>query len=1006
MEITQKAQTPDVHFGSAKQIIYDSSNDSFYSLGVDDGIIYCLTKSNFGNGAKKILDSIEDQITAISFCNEPNTLLVSVKNQLLKITDFLSSKPTISELYSQEQEITGIVVDPQEDSGNITIISEKQATLLNSSGSKIQTIYSDEYDVLWSDIGPLYHTIVLYTSVPGLLSVDGVSGQVKSFESVPNETPKPCFSPSSDLLFVDVNKTGVINIRDFSNNTKSAILLSRHTSPISLITVTPSSKILSADKEGKIIITKYDKKLIKFDKESPSPQPLASTSIINYGDYNLTLLSFGGGAVVAAEEDGKELLWDNVIEDEIIREEKGEDQESDKDDDVQIVQKKITPPKTTKKEKSKPTKPKSSLGMDIAKALMKPVEKKPISLISDDSLTDMDDDAVEIVKQKPAPKLAPKPKPKPKKKTTTTKKKQTKKQDNSDDKFLNDDEIVEYEGTSDDEELESIPPPPPIPQEDNTSYAELKAIEEEEESETSSGHELSEVDENGNRIEKPSTSSEHSETGTANTSDTETDNNDMYSDLTFQFMPNSCPTLSNNRRYLCWNTFGAVYFRSDPESNQDYIDIQPNKRDAFPELNILNLDKYTMGTVNDDGYLLASEHTIEYRMHHPWAPDAGFKREIEDRIELIALGKEWFAIGFSSHTVRLFTTSGLEIYCFEYSHQIISMVGFGDYLLVVYGSDLYFDFFNIKDRNTIAQGRIPGIRPLNWIGFSDQGVPLAYDHEMLLHMLSCDFSNMWIPVADFSTVLDKTMFGYWVIGANNDIAYAYPIKHSKQPPTGRLPHMREFQMSPQTIDLRTSNILKDISDPTEELIIRVSKADQGLMKLLPDALKENKFHLAEDIMECMFTPRARQTAITFADTLGKREFVDKMTGEVTTKKVILPSWQAGSNPIKGIKLTPKKTNSGITPSDKVYVRKDSGDIKGNVITEHSSFVKSLQALTTKTKKKQGFSMLNAPGDKPTPIKKKSTKKSTPAATGAKRGRKKSTDKEKDSTTSVDKFVKK
>ena len=351
MEIVRQAKTPDVHFGSAKQIIYDAENSCFYSLGESDGVVYCLPATNFGEDKQKILESdVSNPVNAIALCNEKNTLLIAVKNQLWSVTNFLSSNYSSEYLYEQVDEIKGIVFDQQ--TNNVIVYSENQATLLDSSSAKNQTIYSDEYNVLWSGVGPLCSTIVLYISVPGLLYVDSVSGQFKSFESIKEETPNPCFTPSSDLLIVDMENAGAIKIRDIQNNTKSSILLS-HTSQISLIAVTSSSNIISADKEGKIIITKYDKNLINFDKENSPPMYIAGEIAINYGKYNLTLLSFGGGAIVAAEEDGKELLWDSVIEDEIPQEVSNYI-ENNEEKQTMTIGRKTNSQRVTKKEKSKP----------------------------------------------------------------------------------------------------------------------------------------------------------------------------------------------------------------------------------------------------------------------------------------------------------------------------------------------------------------------------------------------------------------------------------------------------------------------------------------------------------------------------------------------------------------------------------------------------------------------------------------------------------------------------
>ena len=978
MEITTKALAPDIHFGAAKQVTYDAPNDLFYSLGQNDGSIFKLSRNDFGKNPQLILDSvINDQITSMQLVENTNDLLVTVKNQLKLVKNVSSESPSVSTLYTDDEgDLVGVVRDQQ--NGKIVVNTSKQATFLYSSGKKIKTIYDDESEILWSGIGPICHTIVLYTSLPGLAIIDGEEGNLVNLENVPADTPNPCFAPSSDLLVASREETGVIRIFNFQSKLKSSIVIPKHLAPISLVAVTPSSKIISADREGKIYITKYDRKLIKFAAESPAPQPLAVDYAIEYGKFNLVLLSFGGGSVLAADEDGKELMWQNVIEDEM-------EQGAVDSDDEDGHKTKAKTTKTVKKQKTKSIK-----GLDIAQALMASAGQKKKAADEDESLSDMDDEA----HKKPLPKPKPKPKAKPKTKKTTKKPGKGEKMDKEDIDFLNDDSEIE----EDDEEL---PPPPDVPHEEipDTTIEELKKFEEEEESETSSGHELSDVDEEGNRIEKKKEESEKtsSSEGNGTDEDTETDEVDEeLAEMTLPFMPNSCSTLSNNRRYICWNTDGAVFIRAEVDKSEEFVDIQSSRKGLFNDVHVLNLDKYTMGTVDDVGYLLASDHTIEYRMYKPWAADAGFKRDIDnDRIELIALGHEWFAVGFSSHMVRIFTTAGIEFHSQLYSHQIIAMVGKGDFLFIVYGVDLMFDLWNMKERELVLQGEIPGCRPLKWVGMSEQCAPLALDKNLILHMLTPDFSNSWVPIQDFAILTEDIISNFWVIGADSDTIYGYPVRHNRQPPTGHLPHMREYPLLPQTLDSRTNQILKDICDPSEQQIVRLTKADQGLMKLLPDALKSGSYHLAEDIMETMSTPRARQTAITYADTLGKREFVDKLTGENTSstsskqgddsKKDLINKIPVSSGAILDL---PKETSG---PS---YVRRDSGELKGNVITEHSSFVMSLQKLTEKTnKKKNGLSILKAPSDSG-PIKKKQTKQPK---------KKKSDD---SSTISVEKFIKK
>ncbi|EAX98151.1 hypothetical protein TVAG_332610 [Trichomonas vaginalis G3] len=953
MSSEPQKQVRDVHFGSPKQIVFDNDGMNIYSLGSSDGSIFKMIKDEFSSDPMQILESqVKDQITAMLFMTDENNLLIAVKNKL-KLAKNLPTISGVSDIYTEDDaDIIGIVQDPQ--TGHIFVNTETRITVLQKSGKKILTLCDGLDPISWVGIGPVCHSIAVATS-SGLFVYSGENSTEPQIKRLEKDTPQPVFSPSSELLIANPLRSGVVNIYNLTEQTESAVIITKHSTPISHITISKSSSIISADREGNIYISKYDKKVLKFGAISPPPQPIAVDVVLNYGSFAITCLSASGGSVICGEEDGKEILWHNVIPGEFSK------------------------PKQIISESSKKSAPKQKntvqKKVDIMEALKKPIDPSKLAKKQkeDFSLSESDDEE-RPKKARPPP---PKPKPKPKKQSKPKKK--------NDDEYSED--FEEEEGlepliNDKSDNLEEEEKNEDVPNVEDNGPVITAADFLEEESETSSGHELDEVDENGNIIEKPDKIEEELDDFEDNKNEdevsdsTDTSSGDelenIFGKTTLQFMPNNCSHFSANRRYMSWNLSSAVYLRVQSDSAEEFIDVHPIGDSQFQEMHMTNIHKFTMATCDKYGFMGASLHTLEYRPHNPWSQDAITSLDVNrEEIRLIAIGKEWFSIGTDSNSVTIFKSSGLEMGTFSYPHQIITMVGHENLLLIVHGSDLLYEFIDVDERKTIASGEIPGDQPLKWIGFSEEGSPMILDGSFVVHLMTSDFSNSWVPISNLSKLFDDNIGSFWVVGASEKKILVCPLRHSKTPPTSRVPHLREIDFTPLTIGNQSSMayLLAKIDSHTPQ-VDREMNADKELMKMLAESLKEGKEEMAYDLINGMVTTKARNIAIAYADQLGKTELVDRLTGE-SSIKVPKKKSKKQREEDKETKEHMRKFIEASLDKEKVYVRKDSRIVKNSVeVQQPSSFTQQLASIKSTTSSRKSLkNFLNPPPAKG-PVKKK------------------------------------
>lgn len=943
-----KKQVRDVHFGNPKQIIFDNDGANIYSLGLNDGTIFRLIKDDFSADPVQILENhIQDQINAMCFTSDKENLLIAVKNQL-KIVKDLPNISGISNLYTEEDsDIIGIVQDPQ--NGHILVNTETRATILQSNGRKLSTLMDSLDPIAWTCIAPQSHSIVIATDSNLFIYKDEKSTEA-SIKRLETGSPNPVFAPSSDLLVANPLRSGVVNIYNLTDNTESSIIITKHTSPITYLAVTKSSSIVSADRNGNIFISKFDRNVLKFAATSPAPQPIAVDVTLNYGSSNICVLATGGGAVICGDENGSEIFWNNVIR----------------------AESKSKPVSTEEKTK-KPAKKNNTVSKKIN--IMDALTKKSDKQKDEDDEVSLSDEEPEKPKK---PKLAPppKPKPKPKPKAAPKKKKHDEYSEDEEEGFIvHEREENQTNFLSDEDEEQNAEETKPQEGPVITASDFL-----EEESETSSGHEIDDVDEDGNIIQKQSeelTDNEIPEEK-AEEDTTDSDASDVGGELTtmtFQFMPNNCSHFSMNRRYMSWNIHAAVFLRAQNDSDEEFIDVHPITKGVIQENHYTNVHKFTIATCDKYGFMAASPHVLEYRPHTSWSQDAITTMDVnKEEIRVIACGKEWFAIGTYANTVRIFKSSGLEMGSFAYPHQIITMVGHDNLLVIVHGSELLFELIDIDERNTIASGEIPGDQPLKWIGFSEEGSPMILDGNLVVHMLVSDFGNSWVPVCDLKTYSDEVILSFWMVGSRNGMIYVCPMKHTKSPPTSRIPKTREFQISPLSVGFTSTAYLQAKLDTHTPQEVRENTADIELMRLLAVALQEGKEEFAADLITIMSTSRARLTALTYADQLGKRELVDRLTGTKAPLKSKARRRKSEAAENLAARERVMKFIEAQQAANSVYVRKDNRFSKNSVeVAQPPSFSERLAAIPSTPASKKSYDSFLKPPPPKGPVKKKTSK---------------------------------
>eukprot|EP00761_Pharyngomonas_kirbyi_P013946 gb/GECH01013976.1/.p1 GENE.gb/GECH01013976.1/~~gb/GECH01013976.1/.p1 ORF type:complete len:1240 (+),score=329.00 gb/GECH01013976.1/:1-3720(+) len=262
--------------------------------------------------------------------------------------------------------------------------------------------------------------------------------------------------------------------------------------------------------------------------------------------------------------------------------------------------------------------------------------------------------------------------------------------------------------------------------------------------------------------------------------------------------PGATPYL-NKERFLAFNMTGTILQRDDPENKQTHITIEFNDKTRHRNITFTDLHHYNMASLSSQGAVFASRScrskpgVIYFRPFDSWAP-SNWTVHLncgEDPL-VVAVGKEYVAVATNKRNLRVFSTTGVQMYVISLSSDVISMVASNtDQLAVVVdngvsstGNQLSCMLYKMSKNQLVSQHSLP-LSPeasLSWIGFSMENQLATYDSRGILRVLSSVLDNMWTPVLSLEDVFPNSDDTLWVVGLNSTTAFCCVCTRGQQFP--------------------------------------------------------------------------------------------------------------------------------------------------------------------------------------------------------------------------------
>ena len=399
-------------------------------------------------------------------------------------------------------------------------------------------------------------------------------------------------------------------------------------------------------------------------------------------------------------------------------------------------------------------------------------------------------------------------------------------------------------------------------------------------------------------------------------------------------------------RFMVWNLHGSIISRT--EDAYSTIEIQfsnASKRgQKFPDytgLQIADLNEHgaVFASLLSDEQLL-DERTkdgsiIKFLPFNSWAhtSDLSFNLPARESAVSVAINDTCFAVATTTNYLRVFNHSGTQLFPLLLPGKTVTMAAHGSLLAVVYhdaspftpsqGSSqtLGFALYNtncglstccngmlVKE---IASGRLP-LTPANpndedpvelfWLGFSDEGMLMAYDtNGVLLSLSPADYKH-WIPVLDTRQYNKSSTEFHWPVGISPNrfhfVKCAGPTREKRFPRTRPRPLLGAHDFGVSTVQMSGTNekIERNLMNKALAYSSNIALAQQGIIdmsddktyaqfqldmdknivKLIQVASKEDLFERVIDLAHRLQTPKCFDLAIKICRNRRQDALVEKI----------------------------------------------------------------------------------------------------------------------------------
>jgi len=405
------------------------------------------------------------------------------------------------------------------------------------------------------------------------------------------------------------------------------------------------------------------------------------------------------------------------------------------------------------------------------------------------------------------------------------------------------------------------------------------------------------------------------------------------------FQPGASPQGLTNR-FLVYNNVGIV--KSHESDAERSLDIEFHDIAVHHALHLANHDQFSLAALSSSVLALASagdgESGSKLSVNYFSSSDLNKEWSVtltdNEVITGVAAGQSWVAVATDKYHLRLFTAGGMQMEVMMMPGPLVTMVGEGDSLLLIYHSghplpghqSLCYTFYTINSHQVIPAHTSPLPLPLSpeselyWAGFSDTRAPVISDTHGWTRALDMD-TWIWHPIINTrGHVRGKSDF-YYVISVSHieSVLRCVLCKGSKHPPTVPRPlpvalpleaplvglqsekgglEQTRVNLHLQSKFLQNSRVAEN-EDAADCLETVRRKEIETIMKLFALACKSDHESRAMEVAKLLPSVETLQLAIQYAakmrrsalaEKLGKlamqRQEEETVTGDDDTEKVV------------------------------------------------------------------------------------------------------------------------
>ncbi|XP_055354576.1 WD repeat and HMG-box DNA-binding protein 1-like [Paramacrobiotus metropolitanus] len=367
-------------------------------------------------------------------------------------------------------------------------------------------------------------------------------------------------------------------------------------------------------------------------------------------------------------------------------------------------------------------------------------------------------------------------------------------------------------------------------------------------------------------------------------------------------------TYGHRHRFLVWNDIGYMktYVGEDSDSFPA-IDIIFHNSSQHRPIHVTNMENFTLGTLNDTAYLLATEE-----------PDRQEETDVRRKSSMVRLvmigdGKQWtlplnddewirgIALGgnlcylaTSRRMVRMITHSGFQQYIVSFPGPFVSLAARANLVTVVYHQAEPFNddqclghsLYQITTRglDLIESDRRLPLSPkaeLVWVGFGLRDTPCIVDNAGIVRVYQCSgpLAKIWSPCLDLRSRI-KNKFDHYFIVALDEVSRqirAIFCRGSSYPQTVPIPVQSVIPLETMQVDMTEDNNKKEADLTLRRLFPSFadqnSKISAEVLRLFATYSANSEERRAVDIMQAL-VPEVKDLAVfrKYALSACRKEF--------------------------------------------------------------------------------------------------------------------------------------